>query len=89
MRTMWASWDVNDEARAEAAARAGFDSLKARTRHFLTPLPYYGAYAEYEEHVAGCAVCKRDVFSDCPEGAEMLDIARTGITEQGDLALSN
>lgn len=90
MRTMWVNWDVNDmQGMADSEARAGFDALRAQERYFLGPLPYYGAYAEYEEHVANCPVCKQDEFSDCPEGAELLDIARTGIGEQADLALSN
>lgn len=90
MRTTWTSWETDDMQDAAASeARAGFDALGVRERDFLGPLPYYGAYAEYEEHVANCPVCKQDEFSDCPEGAELLDIARTGIGEQADLALSN
>lgn len=90
MRTTWTSWNTNDMQDAAASeARAGFGALKAQERYFLGPLPYYGAFAEYKEHVANCPVCKRDEFSDCPEGAELLDIAGTGITEQADLALSN
>lgn len=90
MRTTWTSWKTDDMQDAAASeARTRFDALEAPERYFLAPLPYYGAYAEYEEHVAGCAPCQQDEFSDCPEGAELLDIARTGITEQADLALSN
>lgn len=90
MRTVWTKWDVNDmQSAADSEAHAGFDAIKATARHFLAPLPYYGAYAEYEEHVANCTVCQRDAFTDCPEGAEMLGIARTGIEEQAVLARSN
>lgn len=90
MRTTWTDWKPDSMQDAAASeARAGFNALKARERYFLEPLPYYGAFAEYEEHVAGCAVCQRDESTDCPEGAELLGIARTGIGEQADLALSN
>lgn len=90
MRTTWTTWDVNDmQDAADAGARTGFDALGATARHFLAPLPYYGAYAEYEEHLADCPVCKQDTFTDCPEGAELLAVTRTGIGEQADLALSN
>lgn len=90
MRTTWTDWKPDSMRDAAASeARAGFDALKARKRYFLAPLPYYGAYAAYEGHVAGCPVCQQDEFTDCPEGAELLIVARTGITEQADLALSN
>ncbi len=90
MRTTWTDWQPSDmQDAAEAEARAGFDALKATARHFLAPLPYYGAYAEYEEHVANCTVCPQDELVDCAEGAEMLIIARTGIEEQAVLALGN
>lgn len=90
MRTVWVTWGVDDmQDAADSEARAGFDALKATARHFLAPLPYYGAYAEYEEHLANCPVCTQGVFTDCPEGAELLAVARTGIGEQADLALNN
>lgn len=90
MRTTWTSWKTDDmQDSAASEARAGFDALRAQERYFLTSLPYYGAYAEYEEHVANCPVCPQDEFVDCPKGAELLDIAGTGITKQADLALSN
>lgn len=90
MRTVWAKWGTEDmQDAAGAEARAGFDALEATARHFLEPLPYYGAFAEYEEHLANCPVCSQDALTDCTEGAEMLAVARTGIEEQAGLALSN
>lgn len=90
MRTTWTSWKTGDmQDTAESVARAGFNALEVRERYFLGPLPYYGAFAEYEEHIANCPVCPQDESIDCPEGAELLDIARTGITEQADIALNN
>lgn len=90
MRTTWTSW-TPDELRDAAAsgARTEFDGLGAPRRHFLAPLPYHGAYTEYEEHVTGCAVCQQDEMTDCPIGAELFELARIGLDEQRRLAASN
>lgn len=90
MRTTWAVW-APDEMRDAAAseARTGFDGLGAVQRFYVASLPYYGAYSEYEDHVAACAVCQRDPLTDCPLGADLFDQARIGLSEQHRLAARN
>lgn len=90
MKTTWTGWapdDIRDAA--EAAAREDFAALGAPARHHLAPLPYYGAYAEYEEHVTRCAECLRAVESDCPEGEVLFSAARVGLGEQRRVARNN
>lgn len=90
MRTTWTRWTLDDmQDAAESEARTGFDALAAPARHFLAPLPYHGAYTEYEEHVAGCTVCQQDEMTDCPIGEELFTLARIGLSEQQRLAASN
>ena len=90
MRTTWADWKTDDmQDAAESAARSGFDALGATMRHFVETLPYYGAYSEYEEHVAVCAHCQRDEFTDCPKGAALFSVARIGLGEQQRFAARN
>lgn len=90
MRTTWTNWKPADmQDAAESEARTGFDALEVPERDFITTLPYYGAFTEYRDHVVGCADCREDDRTDCPEGAEMLRVARIGLVEQADLALSN
>lgn len=90
MRTTWTDWKPDDmQDAAESEARTGFDALDAPKRHFLAPLPYYGAYAEYENHVAMCAECQSSITAECPEGAVLFSTARVGLDEQRRLAASN
>ena len=89
MLTRWTCGDL-DELRgtAEIKNQAALDDLRTPERDFVTTLPYYGAFAEYRDHVVGCATC-RDTEDDCSEGGELRRIARVGLEEQARIALSN
>lgn len=90
MRTTWETLNPDEmQDAAESEARTGFDALIAPRRFHLSALPYFPAYTEYEEHVAGCAVCQQDELTDCPIGEELFTLARIGLSEQHRLAASN
>lgn len=90
MRTTWASWAPDEmQNAAESEALTGFDALGATMRHFIGALPYYGAYTEYEDHVAACGFCQASETSECLAGAALFDVARVGLREQHRLAARN
>ena len=90
MRTTWTDWDLDDmQDAAEAEGLAGLDSVPIPERDLLEPLPYYGAFSEFSDHVTGCPACIDDSRPDCSEGTALMEIARVGIVEQRIIALSN
>lgn len=90
MRTTWADWRLsNMRDAAESEARTGFDALDVPKRDSIATLPYYGAFTTYRGHVAGCADCREDSRTDCPEGAEMLSAAGSGLRVQSRIAARN
>jgi hypothetical protein len=90
MRTTWASWDLDDmQDRADEEGHVGLDVLRVPVRDFLTTLPYYGAFAEYRDHIVGCAECREDSRTDCARGETLRTVARVGLEEQARIAESN
>lgn len=90
MRTTWTEWkpvDMRKAARDEA--RTEFGVLAAPERKFLETLPYYGAFSEFSDHVTDCADCRDDDRKDCPEGAALLEVARSGLAEQRRMSMKN
>lgn len=87
MQPMWecADLDIMQDA-AEAEAHVSLDGLRTPEQDFVTTMPYYGAFAEYRDHVAGCTGC---AGTDCPEGEALRKTARVGLEEQARIALNN
>lgn len=90
MRTIWTSWDLDDmQDAAEAEGYVSLGALVVPEVRLVAPLPYYGAFSDYQAHVAGCPDCRRDDRPDCREGGASLEVSRVGVTEQHRMAEQN
>lgn len=90
MRTIWASWNLDDmQDAADVEGHVSLDALAVPEQRPVESLPYYGAFSDYQAHVAGCVDCLPDDRPDCREGETSLEVSRVGVTEQHRLAAFN
>lgn len=86
---LWVEMSLTDmQDAADAEGYAALTDLDVPSRELLGTLPYFGAFSDYQEHVASCATCALELVG-CPEGEEMAEVSQIGVTEQHRIAESN
>ena len=89
MRTQWLETTLTDmQDAADAEGYAGITALGTPSHELAVSLPYFGAFAEYHEHITSCRECLHNAIG-CPEGEALLEVSRVGVTEQHRIAESN